>query len=91
MNKENPPEPWEIVRDKLLGVEIYGSNLTPDIINNYLYKHLQETGEVKEKVYVSKAGFENLINYYGSKVHPLSSFNTIKIYSAIGISEIIPL
>lgn len=81
------PKPWEIVRDKLLGIDIYGDEITLSIIFQYVHQIFEKTGENPDIIYVSKKGFEFLKE---NSIRP-KGINIIRIYTLSGITEILPV
>lgn len=86
-------EPWEIVRNKLLGVEIFGNDdTTLNDINRDAYVVQENTGQYPDEIYITKIAYSKLMednkfqsqsyDYYGNK------FRKIVYYGYPGIIEI---
>lgn len=81
------PENWEIVRDKLLGIDLYDPNLTFEMLHMHLMNHFQKTSEIKEIVYVSKEAFQSL---YVNTIKPIGH-NAISYYWYMGVVRVFPI
>jgi hypothetical protein len=88
---EKKPEDWEIVRDKLLGVEIYGDYVTPEMIIIYLMDHFNKTSEIKEIVYINRNAYLKLVDDFNVHYRNKFGFLSVKYYWQMGTVEILPL